>query len=127
MDLTSYALLLMQSGHEGWQEHEVKKDQVQPPSSSKYLKSPTLRSQNKERSKIEKKNPLLSLELLMNLSRLRQICLTLQELKRTRIVNPRNEVKAITTRSGLAYDGPLPPMPPPFVNPDNEDGKEVVK
>ncbi|GKA42556.1 reverse transcriptase domain-containing protein, partial [Tanacetum coccineum] len=41
------------------------------------------------------------------------------------IPNPRNEVKAITTRSGLAYDGPLPPMPPPYVNPDNEDGKET--
>ncbi|GJR93697.1 reverse transcriptase domain-containing protein [Tanacetum coccineum] len=32
------------------------------------------------------------------------------------ISNPRNEVKVITTRSGLAYDGPLPPMPPPYVN-----------
>ncbi|GJW57260.1 reverse transcriptase domain-containing protein [Tanacetum coccineum] len=52
MDLTSYALLLMQSGHEGWQEHEVKKDQVQPPSSSKYLKSPTLRSS--KQGKVEK-------------------------------------------------------------------------
>ncbi|GJR11093.1 reverse transcriptase domain-containing protein [Tanacetum coccineum] len=41
------------------------------------------------------------------------------------IPNPRNEVKAITTRSGLAYDGPLPPMPPPYVNPDNKDGKET--
>ncbi|GKD70706.1 reverse transcriptase domain-containing protein, partial [Tanacetum coccineum] len=41
------------------------------------------------------------------------------------IPNPRSEVKAITTRSGLAYDGPLPPMPPPYVNPDNEDGKET--
>ncbi|GJX76829.1 reverse transcriptase domain-containing protein [Tanacetum coccineum] len=41
------------------------------------------------------------------------------------IPNPRNEVKAITTRSGLAYDGPLPPMPPPYVNPDKEDGKET--
>ncbi|GJT94004.1 reverse transcriptase domain-containing protein, partial [Tanacetum coccineum] len=44
------------------------------------------------------------------------------------IPNPRNEVRAITTRSGLAYDGPLPPMPPPFVNPDNvvgKDGKET--
>ncbi|GJT17420.1 reverse transcriptase domain-containing protein [Tanacetum coccineum] len=40
------------------------------------------------------------------------------------IPNPRNEVKAITTRSGLAYDGPLPPMPPPYVNPDNEKAKE---
>ncbi|GKA98879.1 hypothetical protein Tco_0826816 [Tanacetum coccineum] len=35
------------------------------------------------------------------------------------------QVPAITTRSGLAYDGPLPPMPPPYVNPDNEDGKET--
>ncbi|GJR49969.1 hypothetical protein Tco_1400490 [Tanacetum coccineum] len=33
--------------------------------------------------------------------------------------------RLITTRSGLAYDGPLPPMPPPYVNPDNEDGKET--
>ncbi|GJZ57943.1 reverse transcriptase domain-containing protein, partial [Tanacetum coccineum] len=41
------------------------------------------------------------------------------------IPNPRNEVRAITTRSGLAYDGPLPPMPPPFVNPDNVVGKVV--
>ncbi|GKF52639.1 hypothetical protein Tco_0159549, partial [Tanacetum coccineum] len=41
------------------------------------------------------------------------------------ILNPRNEVKAITTRSGLAYDGPLPPMPLPYVNPDKEDGKET--
>ncbi|GJU50596.1 reverse transcriptase domain-containing protein [Tanacetum coccineum] len=41
------------------------------------------------------------------------------------IPNPRNEVKAITTRSGLAYDGPLPHMPPPYVNPDNKDGKET--
>ncbi|GJZ14179.1 reverse transcriptase domain-containing protein [Tanacetum coccineum] len=36
------------------------------------------------------------------------------------IPNPRNECKGITTRSGVVLDGPLPPMPPPFVNPDNE-------
>ncbi|GKF24752.1 hypothetical protein Tco_0077074, partial [Tanacetum coccineum] len=41
------------------------------------------------------------------------------------IPNPRNEVKAITTRSGLAYNGPLPHMPPPYVNPDNEKAKET--
>ncbi|GJZ87374.1 hypothetical protein Tco_0658984 [Tanacetum coccineum] len=40
------------------------------------------------------------------------------------IPNPRNEVKAITTRSGLAYDGPLPPMPPPYQCADNEKAKE---
>ena len=41
------------------------------------------------------------------------------------IPNPRNEARAITTRSGISYDGPLPPMPPPYVNPDNEVGKET--
>ncbi|GJS52219.1 hypothetical protein Tco_0625581 [Tanacetum coccineum] len=34
------------------------------------------------------------------------------------IPNPRNEAKAITTRSGVSYEGPSIPMPPPFVNPD---------
>ncbi|GJR86213.1 hypothetical protein Tco_0210224 [Tanacetum coccineum] len=32
--------------------------------------------------------------------------------------NPRNEAKAITTRSGVSYEGSSIPMPPPFVNPD---------
>ncbi|GJS71201.1 hypothetical protein Tco_0704042 [Tanacetum coccineum] len=41
------------------------------------------------------------------------------------IPNPRNECKGITTRSGVVLDGPLPPMPPPFVNPDNEKVKET--
>ncbi|GJX94564.1 hypothetical protein Tco_0349150 [Tanacetum coccineum] len=36
-----------------------------------------------------------------------------------------NECKGITTRSGVVLDGPLPPMPPPFVNPDNEVAKET--
>ncbi|GJY16074.1 hypothetical protein Tco_0386496 [Tanacetum coccineum] len=27
--------------------------------------------------------------------------------------------------SPLGYKGPLPPMPPPYVNPDNKDGKET--
>ncbi|GJU73380.1 reverse transcriptase domain-containing protein [Tanacetum coccineum] len=30
----------------------------------------------------------------------------------------KNEAKAITTRSGVSYEGPSIPMPPPFVNPD---------
>ncbi|GKD60457.1 hypothetical protein Tco_1297966, partial [Tanacetum coccineum] len=34
------------------------------------------------------------------------------------IPNPRNEAKAITTRSGVSYEGPSIPMPPLFVNPD---------
>ncbi|GJY21927.1 reverse transcriptase domain-containing protein [Tanacetum coccineum] len=41
------------------------------------------------------------------------------------IPNPRNECKGITTRSGVVLDGPLPPIPPPFVNSDNEKAKET--
>nr|GEV69800.1 reverse transcriptase domain-containing protein [Tanacetum cinerariifolium] len=32
------------------------------------------------------------------------------------IVNPKGELKSITTRSGLILDGPSVPMPPPFIN-----------
>ncbi|GJU53506.1 hypothetical protein Tco_1227220 [Tanacetum coccineum] len=35
------------------------------------------------------------------------------------IPNPRNEAKAITTRSGISYDGP--PIPPPVVEKESED------
>ncbi|GJY87503.1 reverse transcriptase domain-containing protein [Tanacetum coccineum] len=37
--------------------------------------------------------------------------------------NPKGELKAITTRSGLVLNGPSVPMPPPFINPE-EDGRE---
>ncbi|GJX17083.1 reverse transcriptase domain-containing protein [Tanacetum coccineum] len=37
------------------------------------------------------------------------------------IANPKGELKAITTRSGLVLDGPSVPMPPPFINPEEDD------
>nr|GEU39148.1 reverse transcriptase domain-containing protein [Tanacetum cinerariifolium] len=33
------------------------------------------------------------------------------------IANPKGELKAITTRSGIVLDGPSVPIPPPFINP----------
>ncbi|GKA00748.1 hypothetical protein Tco_0673413 [Tanacetum coccineum] len=39
------------------------------------------------------------------------------------VVNPKGELKAITTRSGLVLDGPTIPMPPPFLNPEEGDLK----
>ncbi|GJU63694.1 reverse transcriptase domain-containing protein [Tanacetum coccineum] len=39
------------------------------------------------------------------------------------IPNPRNEAKAITTRSGVSYDGP--PIPPPVVEKENEVTKDA--
>ncbi|GKA47877.1 hypothetical protein Tco_0740835 [Tanacetum coccineum] len=33
---------------------------------------------------------------------------------RNTVANPKGELKAITTRSGLVLDGPTVPMPPPF-------------
>ncbi|GJU76017.1 reverse transcriptase domain-containing protein [Tanacetum coccineum] len=39
------------------------------------------------------------------------------------IPNPRNEAKAITTRSGISYDGP--PIPPPVVEKESEVTKDT--
>ncbi|GKD42651.1 reverse transcriptase domain-containing protein, partial [Tanacetum coccineum] len=36
------------------------------------------------------------------------------------VANPKGELKAITTRSGLILDGPAVPMPPPFINPEED-------
>ncbi|GKB16347.1 hypothetical protein Tco_0850270 [Tanacetum coccineum] len=40
------------------------------------------------------------------------------------VANPRGELKAITTRSGLVLDGPTIPMPPPFINPEEDERVE---
>ncbi|GJW63656.1 hypothetical protein Tco_0115540 [Tanacetum coccineum] len=37
------------------------------------------------------------------------------------IANPKGELKAITTRSGLVLDGPSVPIPPPFINPKEDE------
>nr|GEX22819.1 reverse transcriptase domain-containing protein [Tanacetum cinerariifolium] len=37
------------------------------------------------------------------------------------IANPKGELKAITTLSGLVLDGPSIPMPPPFINPEEDE------
>nr|GEV14221.1 hypothetical protein [Tanacetum cinerariifolium] len=42
-------------------------------------------------------------------------------LPRNTIANPKGELKAITTRSGLVLDGPSVPMPPPFINPEEDE------
>ncbi|GKB09644.1 hypothetical protein Tco_0837956 [Tanacetum coccineum] len=40
------------------------------------------------------------------------------------VANPKGELKAITTRSGLVLDGPTVPMPPPFINPKEDERVE---
>nr|GEU37235.1 reverse transcriptase domain-containing protein [Tanacetum cinerariifolium] len=40
------------------------------------------------------------------------------------IANPKGELKAITTRSGLVLDGPSVPMPPPFINLEEDERAE---
>ncbi|GKA33211.1 hypothetical protein Tco_0719578 [Tanacetum coccineum] len=37
------------------------------------------------------------------------------------VANPKGELKAITTRSGLVLDGPSVPMPPSFINPEEDE------
>nr|GEV16192.1 reverse transcriptase domain-containing protein [Tanacetum cinerariifolium] len=40
------------------------------------------------------------------------------------IDNPKGKLKAITTRSGLVLDGPFIPMPPPFINLEEDERVE---
>ncbi|GKF16109.1 reverse transcriptase domain-containing protein, partial [Tanacetum coccineum] len=40
------------------------------------------------------------------------------------VANPKGELKAITTRSGLVLDGPIVPMPPLFINPEGDERVE---
>nr|GEV16709.1 hypothetical protein [Tanacetum cinerariifolium] len=40
------------------------------------------------------------------------------------IANPKGELKTIATRSGLILDGPFVPMPPPFINPEEDERVE---
>ncbi|GJW03877.1 hypothetical protein Tco_1562733 [Tanacetum coccineum] len=48
---------------------------------------------------------------------------TSSSLPSNTIPNPRNEAKAITTRSGVSYDGP--PIPPPVVEKESEVTKDM--
>nr|GEU74872.1 reverse transcriptase domain-containing protein [Tanacetum cinerariifolium] len=48
---------------------------------------------------------------------------SLSSLPSNTIPNPRNEAKAITTRSGISYDGP--PIPPPVVEKEPEATKDI--
>ncbi|GJW83010.1 hypothetical protein Tco_0156155, partial [Tanacetum coccineum] len=40
------------------------------------------------------------------------------------VANPKGELKAITTRSGLVLDGPSVPIPPPFINLEEDERVE---
>ncbi|GKF82048.1 hypothetical protein Tco_0243704 [Tanacetum coccineum] len=42
------------------------------------------------------------------------------------VANPKGELKAITTRSGLVLDEPSVPMPPAFINPEEDERKEEI-
>nr|GEV99384.1 reverse transcriptase domain-containing protein [Tanacetum cinerariifolium] len=48
-------------------------------------------------------------------------CLTLGTLPSNNIPNPKGKMKAITTRSGVAYDGPLIPTPKKVVEQETEE------
>nr|GEX55741.1 hypothetical protein [Tanacetum cinerariifolium] len=45
-------------------------------------------------------------------------------LPRNTIANPKGELKAITTQSGLLLNGPFVPMPPPLINPEEDKHAE---
>nr|GEX10283.1 reverse transcriptase domain-containing protein [Tanacetum cinerariifolium] len=43
------------------------------------------------------------------------------------IANPNGELKAITTRSGIVLDGPSIPIPPPFINSDEDEREKLLE
>nr|GEV49688.1 reverse transcriptase domain-containing protein [Tanacetum cinerariifolium] len=50
-----------------------------------------------------------------------------ESLPSNTVANPKGELKAITTRSGIILDGPTIPTPPLFINPEvNEHVKETL-
>nr|GEW52452.1 hypothetical protein [Tanacetum cinerariifolium] len=49
---------------------------------------------------------------------------SLGHLPSNTIANPKGKLKAITTRSGLVLDEPSVPMPPPFINPKEDEHVE---
>nr|GEV35065.1 reverse transcriptase domain-containing protein [Tanacetum cinerariifolium] len=54
-----------------------------------------------------------------------EICVTCGgPLPSNTIANPKGELKAITTRSGLVLDGPFVLMPPPFINLEEDERVE---
>nr|GEV25062.1 ribonuclease H-like domain-containing protein [Tanacetum cinerariifolium] len=56
-----------------------------------------------------------------------EICVTcdgvhlLGSLPSNTIANPKGELKSITTRSGIILDGPFVPIPPPFINLEEDE------
>nr|GEZ68713.1 hypothetical protein [Tanacetum cinerariifolium] len=47
-----------------------------------------------------------------------------ESLPSNTIANPKGELKAITTRSGIVLDGPSVPIPPPFINLEEDERVE---
>nr|GEV84006.1 cell division cycle 5-like protein [Tanacetum cinerariifolium] len=81
---------------------------------SVYRPSASLSNQNNEI-----KNMMASLFQMSIASTLRS-----GSLPSNTVANPKGELKAITTRSGLVLDGPTVPTPPPFINPNEDERVE---
>nr|GEZ59112.1 hypothetical protein [Tanacetum cinerariifolium] len=46
------------------------------------------------------------------------------EISSNTVANPKGELKAITTRSGIVLDGPFVPIPPHFINLEEDERVE---
>ncbi|GJU29612.1 reverse transcriptase domain-containing protein [Tanacetum coccineum] len=79
--------------------------------------------------------PLSKLEKIMKINELKNMMASffqmntaftscLGSLPSNIVANPRGELKAITTQSGLVLDGPSVPMPPPFINSKEDEHVE---
>nr|GEU73479.1 reverse transcriptase domain-containing protein [Tanacetum cinerariifolium] len=77
-------------------------------------------------NKIENQNNHI-MNMLTNLSKQKQNTSGSGSLPSNTVANPRGDIKAITTRSGVSYDGPMiPPTPSPLLK-EVERKTEVIK
>nr|GEY28091.1 hypothetical protein [Tanacetum cinerariifolium] len=81
-----------------------------------------------ELEKIKKMNEIniKAMQTKMNnvKNELRNEMKTLIQASINSIANPKGKLKAITTQSGLVLDGPSIPMPPSFINPEEDEHVE---
>ncbi|GJR27626.1 reverse transcriptase domain-containing protein [Tanacetum coccineum] len=102
--------------------------QMRPPDFESYVKANDAILKN-----VQNQNQGLQNQMANVTSLLTSLCTKFDDLGNTNqtssslpsntIPNPRNEAKAITTRSGVSYDGP--PIPPPVVEKESEVTKDT--
>nr|GEV07446.1 hypothetical protein [Tanacetum cinerariifolium] len=100
-------------------------NQIRPPG---FAQPNVQNNQNRELEKIKKMNEInmkaKQTQINNVKNELRNEMKTSIQASINTIANPKGKLKAITTRSGLVLDGPYVPVPPPFINLEEDEHVE---